>query len=158
MSASNKPYTIVGTEVSLFTGKLRAYLRHKNIPFQQMLSTNHVYKRLILPKTGVSMIPVIVFPDEKSVMQDTKCIIDALERIHPEPPLRPSVCEQSKQRFLSDFMELWADEWAIMIAMHYRWSFPEQRNYMLYEFGRSGGAMGKEEDIIAVGKIVFPLK
>ena len=62
-------YTLYGTEFSLYTGKARAYLRYKGIPFREVLSTLSVYRRTIVPGTGVSMIPVVETPEggQKSV-------------------------------------------------------------------------------------------
>ena len=51
---------LIGTEVSLYTGKLRCYLKYKNIPFEDVLSTNDVYKNIIIPRTGVQYIPVLM--------------------------------------------------------------------------------------------------
>ena len=52
-------YTLYGGELSYFSGKARAYLRYKGIPFDEKLATLDIYKTLILPRTGVSMIPAM---------------------------------------------------------------------------------------------------
>ncbi|KND04720.1 glutathione S-transferase [Spizellomyces punctatus DAOM BR117] len=144
-------YTLVGSHVSLFTAKLRSYLIHKGLPFQEVLPTAKVYAQVILPRTGIAMIPVLVSPDGRHVWGDTKCITDLLEENCGGMWMRPPV-DQPKQRFVTDMLELWADEWAVMCAMHYRWSFPEQRKFIEWEFGRTSGLRGTEEEICDVGR------
>jgi hypothetical protein len=57
-------------------------------------------------------------------------------------PLLPSSTAAAAAAML---LELYGDEWLVMPAMHYRWSFPEQRERLLYQFGRCvcvwGGGM-----------------
>lgn len=61
------------------------------------------------------------------VVQDTSCIVDYIEARHPA---RPAIPPSPRRRVVSRLMETFADEWLVMAAMHYRWSFPEQRTYM----------------------------
>jgi hypothetical protein len=56
-------YILIGSQNSLYTGKLRAYLRYKGIPFEEIVASQNVYKTVILPRTGVAFIPVLVCPD-----------------------------------------------------------------------------------------------
>ena len=126
-------YTLYGTEFSLYTGKARAYLRYKGIPFREKLSTLGVYKRVIKPRTGVHFIPVLESPDGEFV-QDTTDIIDFCEArfrargVYPATPC---------QRIVARLLELYADEWLLIPAMHYRWNFPEQNEaFLMGEFGR----------------------
>ena len=124
-------YTLYGSEVSLYTGKLRAYLRYKQLPFNEVLSTVGVYKKTILPKTGVAFIPVVKTPDGE-YLQDTARIIDHLEMLHSERSVVPI---GAKQRLVSELFALWGDEWLVIPAMHYRWNkdnFP----FIYQEFGR----------------------
>ena len=79
-------YKLYGTEVSLYTGKARAYLRYKEIPFEEFLSTAQAYKEVIIPRTGVRYIPIVISPDDLAV-QDTTEIIDFLEERFPEAPV-----------------------------------------------------------------------
>jgi len=123
-------YTLYGAEFSLYSGKARAYLRYKNIAFDEVLSTASVYKNIIQPKTGVKFIPVVKTPDGQ-YLQDTTNIIDLLELKHPEKPVYPST---AKQRMVSLLLELYGDEWLLIPAMHYRWNhdnFP----FIYREFG-----------------------
>jgi glutathione S-transferase len=124
-------YTLYGTEFSLYTGKTRAYLRYKQIPFDEVLASIKVYKKIILPKTGVRFIPVLKTPDGNYI-QDTSVIIDTLESEFPQYSVTPTA---PKQRLVSAIMEMWADEWLLLPAMHYRWNhdnFP----FIYEEFGK----------------------
>jgi hypothetical protein len=55
-------YVLIGSQHSLYTGKLRAYLRYKGIPFEEIAASQELYKSVILPRTGVAFIPVLVGP------------------------------------------------------------------------------------------------
>jgi glutathione S-transferase len=76
---------------------------------------------VILPRTGLGFIPILVTPEDET-LQDTSEILDELERRFPEPPLYPPT---PVQRVVAYLFELYADEFLLLPAMHYRWSFPE---------------------------------
>ncbi|MCV6620637.1 MAG: glutathione S-transferase [Cellvibrionaceae bacterium] len=127
-------YTLYGAPASLYTGKVRAYLNYKNIPYQEQISSMGVYKKIILPKTGVAMIPVVKSPEEE-YWQDSSVILDKLEQRFPSKPILP---ETPKQRVLALLFEIYGDEWLRLPAMHYRWNFPEQNlEFIKSEFGAS---------------------
>lgn len=72
-------YTLIGAAVSLYTGKVRGYLRWKNVPFRERMATREVYKHEILPRVGWPVIPVVVHDDGSGsgvTLQDTTDIID----------------------------------------------------------------------------------
>ncbi len=126
-------YTLYGTEFSLYTGKARAYLHYKGIPYREVLSTVGVYKKVIVPRTGVRFIPVLATPEGEYV-QDTTEIIDCLEQRFPERSVYPPT---PRQAVVAQLLELYGDEWLLIPAMHYRWSFPEQNEaFIMAEFGR----------------------
>src|SRR3546814_7047902 len=83
--------------------------------------------RRIPAKTGAMVMPVVVTP-EGEWLQDTTHIVDVLEQRFPDAPVLPAT---PRQRIVAELLEMWADEWWIPAAMHYRWSFPE--NYLLFE-------------------------
>jgi glutathione S-transferase len=82
------------------------------------------------------MIPVIVTPEGDTV-QDTSDILDTLERCYPEPPLYPAT---PVQRIASYLIELYADEFLVLPALHYRWSFPESATKARADFTAANGA------------------
>jgi glutathione S-transferase len=124
-------YTLYGAPLSLYTGKVRSYLIYKNVPYQEVFSSLKVYKKIIIPNTGVRFIPVLKTDDEEYI-QDTTVIIDTLEQRHTERSVIPST---PKQKLVSHLFEVWADEWLLIPAMHYRWNkqnFP----FIYQEFGK----------------------
>ena len=130
-------YILYGSEVSLYTGKIRAYLKYKQLPFTEVLSTVSVYKKIIRPKTGVTFIPVVKTPSGE-YLQDTARIIDYFEA-QTSPP--SNGCKLSivpttpAQQLVSELFALWGDEWLVIPAMHYRWNkdnFP----FIYEEFGQ----------------------
>lgn len=130
MSASGR-VQLIGAEASYYTGKVRAYLRWKGIPFDEVLATADVYRQVIIPRTGTRFIPVLIGVDGEAI-QDSTDIIDAVERQLPEPSVYPST---PVQRLVALLFEIYGDEWLVLPAMHYRWSFPENQEFLLREFG-----------------------
>ena len=131
---SDVPYQLIGTESSLFSGKIRGYLRHKEIPFTELLSSYKVYKSIIQPRVGKSIIPVVLTPTDECI-QDTTCIIDHLEALYPAHSVYPST---PKQHLVSLLLECYGDEWLVMPAMHYRWQYKRQNlRFILKEFGQT---------------------
>ncbi len=124
-------YTLYGAPLSLYTGKIRAYLIQKNIPFDEVFSSLRVYKKVIIPATGVRFIPVLQTP-EGEFLQDTAVIIDHLEQNFTALPAMPKT---PTQQLVTRLFEIWADEWMLIPAMHYRWNkdnFP----FIFEEFGK----------------------
>lgn len=114
-------YRLYGAEVSYFTAKVRPALRYKRVPHVQLLATPHAYKEVIIPRTGLAFIPVVITDDDQ-VWQDTSVILDHLEARFPDPPLYPA---DPVLRVAAYLFELYADEFMVLPAMHYRWSFAE---------------------------------
>ena len=125
-----KGYEFYGAEVSYFSGKVRAYMRYKRIPFSEITPTREIYRNVILARVGWPVIPVVVTPEDET-WQDSSEIIDHFEARFPEAPIYP---EGAKQKFTALLIEAWADEWLKMPAMHYRWT--KNRDFAISEFGR----------------------
>ena len=125
-------YTLYGADFSMYSGKVRAYLRYKLLDFDDVLSTADVYRKIIVPNTGVKYIPVVKTPSGE-YLQDTTNIIDHLEELPSSRSVYPTT---PKQRLVSLLLELYGDEWLVMPAMHYRWNFDSVNQPFLYkEFG-----------------------
>ena len=134
-------YILYGSEVSLYTGKIRAYLNYKQLPFTEVLSTVSVYNKIIRPKTGVTFIPVVKTPSDE-YLQDTARIIDYFEaqaRASTQADTNTNnlsvVPTTPAQHLVSELFALWGDEWLVIPAMHYRWNkdnFP----FIYEEFGQ----------------------
>ena len=108
-------------EFSYFSAKVRPALRYKRVPYVEILPTPAVYRQVIVPRTGLSFIPVLVTAEDET-LQDSSEILDALERRFPAPPLYPRA---AVLRAVAYLIELYADEFLILPGLHYRWSFPE---------------------------------
>ncbi|WP_218398547.1 glutathione S-transferase family protein [Alteromonas lipotrueae] len=134
-------YILYGSEVSLYTGKIRAYLNYKQLPFTEVLSTVSVYKKIIRPKTGLTFIPVVKTPSDE-YLQDTARIIDYFEaqaRANTQADTNTNnlsvVPTTPAQHLVSELFALWGDEWLVIPAMHYRWNKDNFR-FIYEEFGQ----------------------
>ncbi len=136
------PYRFYGSEISYFSGKVRPALRQKGVRYVEHLPTASAYRDVIVPRTGLRFIPIVVTP-EGDTWQDTSEILDALERRHPEPALYPTT---PVQRVVAYLLELYADEFLVLPAMHYRWSFPEGEKKARGDFAAAtGNSVGANE-------------
>jgi glutathione S-transferase len=137
-------YVLYGAEISYFTGKVRAYLRWKGLPFREMAANADVYREIIVPRVGFPVIPVLTTPDE--TLQDSTEIIEALERRHGEPSVTPA---SGVQRLASSLLELYGDEWLVIPAMHYRWH--RNREWAMRAFGELSVPEATPDEQLAVG-------
>lgn len=128
-------FRLYSTEVSYFSAKVRPALRYKRLPFVDLLSTREAFRKVIRPRTGLGFIPVLLTPDDE-VLQDTSVMLDELERRYPDPPLFPRT---PVQRVVSLLWEVYCDEFMLLPALHYRWSFPESEAKARADFAASTG-------------------
>ena len=88
--------TVYGSKVSYFTGKLEAYLRFKEIPYQYQPMTVEYFNRIVPEKTGAQQMPAVEFPDGRWAT-DTTPIIRWFEGEHggmsviPDDPVQAFV-------------------------------------------------------------------
>jgi glutathione S-transferase len=139
-------YTLYAAPVSLFSGKARAYLRWKGIPFTEVLSTPEVMKEILMPVIGWPVIPVLKTPDG-ILIQDTADIINHIENRHAGPSVMP---EGSVQKFATELLHTFADQWLTLPAMHYRWNYNEEWTYSA--FGKTALPAATAADQYKVGK------
>jgi glutathione S-transferase len=111
---TDAPYRFHAFEVSYFSAKVRPALRYKGLWYEERRAD----VREILRRTGLGFIPILVTP-EGETWQDSTEIYRRLEERHPDPPLFPA---GALQRLAAQLVELYADEFAILPAMHYRWA------------------------------------
>ena len=130
-----QPYRFYAAEVSYFSGKVRPFFRYKDVPFEEVAPTPEVYRDIIMARTGLAFIPVVITPDDVT-LQDTSEILDELERRFPAPPVYPST---PVQRVVAYLIEMYADEFMVLPAMHYRWSFPESEAKARADFAHFSG-------------------
>lgn len=115
------PWRFYACENSYFSAKVRPALRFKRVFFEEILPTPKVYAEVIVPRTGLAFLPVLITPNDET-WQDTSEILDRLEAHIPEPALVPATPVQRMAAFL---LELYADEFLVLPAMHYRWGTTE---------------------------------
>lgn len=123
-------FDFYAVEPSHFSGKVRAYLRYKRIPFSEKPADRKTYIKVLVPRIGYPIIPIVVTPEGEWI-QDSTDIIDTLEARFPEAPVYPS---SPRQKLVSLLMEVYGDEWLIIPAMHYRWN--HNYDWIVGEFGR----------------------
>jgi glutathione S-transferase len=139
-------HILYGSAASLFSGKARAYLDWKQIPYSEQGPTAAIMQEKIIPAVGYPVIPVIE-KDDGTLIPDTTVIIDHFEAgaegasVYPNGPA---------QRLAALLLELYGDEWLVIPAMHYRWNYNEE--WIYGEFGRSWMPDGTAEEQYAVGK------
>lgn len=112
-----------------------------------MLATPDVYKQVIRPCTGTTIIPVLVLPgsDNKPwAIQDSKDIMNHIHAHFPTPSLRmPNT--QPCLVFMDMLAELVADEWLSLPTMQHRWGSEDVRPSYDFEFGSTMGKASPEQ-------------
>lgn len=126
------PVTAYVADMSYFSGKMEAYLRYKEIPFERVVVDASVMYRTVLPATGLMKVPVIQLADGRW-LKDTTPMIDWFEGECPEPPVVP---RDPVLRFMSKLVEDYADEWCWRSALYWRWQFPDSRRLLMGRIGR----------------------
>src|ERR1700680_1211676 len=80
-------YRIFGAEMSPYSVKTRSYFRYKAIPHQWVLR-NAASQAEYEKYAKMPIIPLVVTPEGKGI-QDSTPIIDAMEKLYPEPSIDP---------------------------------------------------------------------
>src|SRR6195952_1742712 len=110
-------YRIIGAEMSPYSVKVRSYFRYKAIPHQWVLR-NAASQAEYEKHAKIPVIPLLVTP-EGTGMQDSTPIIDAMEKLYPEPSIHP---DDAVACFISALIEEFGDEWGNKWMFHYRWA------------------------------------
>ena len=110
-------YRIFGAEMSPYSAKVRCYFRYKAIPHQWILR-NAASQADYEKYAKLPIIPLVVTPEGAGI-QDSTPIIDAMEKLFPEPAIHP---DDPVIRFVSALIEEFGDEWGNKWMFHYRWA------------------------------------
>ena len=133
---TSSPYILYGGPVSLYTGKVRSYLRQHNIDFIEVHPNSERFLKHVVPTVGRWIMPCMETPDGR-IIQDGADIIDFFEfeaRLS-DYPARPITPVHSA---VTHLFELFGGEGLLRAAMHYRWNFDEQNlSFLESEFGIS---------------------
>lgn len=132
--------------LSLYSGKVRAYLDWKDIDYHEQLATPDIMRDIIIPQVGRPVIPVVQLADG-TLLQDSTLIIDHYEAIAPSASIYPST---ALQRMVALLFELYGDEWLVIPAMHYRWHYNE--DWVHGEFGKVALPASDRAAQLAAGK------
>jgi glutathione S-transferase len=123
-------YRFYAAEQSYFSGKVRPALRAKAVPHWEILPTPDAYRRVIRPRVGMNVIPVVVTPEDET-WQDSSDILDRLDARFPDPPLLPAT---PVQRIAAHLVELYVDEFLVIVGLHWRWSHPAAATRAIQDF------------------------
>ena len=122
-------YILYSTPHSLYSGRARAYLIKRSIPFEERYITHSSFTE-IKPIAKLPTIPILVTPTGE-VIRDGAAIIDYFEStlgrlFRPVSPL---------QDIISSLFDVIGSEGLRRPAMHYRWNFPEDNDdFLFYHF------------------------
>ena len=125
--------TLYGWLVSPYTSKVRSMLAYKRIPFTDASPSALSLAFTVKPAVGRVIMPTMRLADG-TWRQDSALICDEIEAAHPDsPPTKPPGAAQA---LASSLLELHADEWLPILALHYRWNVPGNAAWAAEEFGR----------------------
>lgn len=117
--------SVYGLDLSYFTGKLQAYLRYCEIPFDYV-DLDIAAMRKVAKATGMAQMPAVQLADGRW-LTDTTATIGWMETQRTEAEVLP---HDPAQRFFSLLVEDYADEWLWRPALHYRWSYETDSRLM----------------------------
>lgn len=115
---------VYGSRVSYYTGKLEAYLRYKDHAYEVLPTFSH--PKRIATNAGAVQMPVVECADGRWMSDSTPIILE-LEKGRPTPSVIP---EDPVVQFIAFLLEDYADEWLWRPAMHYRWSYAQDRGLL----------------------------
>ncbi|MGV8997993.1 MAG: glutathione S-transferase family protein [Parvibaculaceae bacterium] len=110
---------LYGLDLSYFTGKVEAFIRYSEIPHQRVELSMRLMREAAR-RTGLAQMPAIELPDGRW-MSDSTPMIEWLDAQGDAPHVIPS---DPVQKFISELVEDYADEYLWRPALHYRWSYP----------------------------------
>lgn len=117
-----KDFILYGMQASLYTGKVRAFMRRNRIDVTERGAGHPEFTGRIMPQIGRFIIPVIESPAGE-IVQDGTDILDYLaEQGLSREPLYPA---DPVSRAAAHLFELFGNEGLLRPAMHYRWNFDE---------------------------------
>lgn len=109
-------YTVIGSEESPYSVKVRSYFRYKGIPHEWR--DRGQAAELFARHARLPLVPLVVTPDDTGI-QDSTPIIDAMEAEFPSPSIHPP---GPLAAFVSVLLEEFGDEWGNKWMFHMRWA------------------------------------
>lgn len=120
-SSQYEPYKVYLADVSYFSGKLEAYLRYREVPFERIESDVSTLVNEVYPGTGLMKVPVVRMANGQW-LKDTTPMLYWFDKLYPEASIIPS---DPYLHFLSRLVEDYADEWLWRPALYYRWMYSQ---------------------------------
>ncbi|KAK6510604.1 hypothetical protein TWF506_009707 [Arthrobotrys conoides] len=134
MTDANSQYFVIGADQSMFTQKVRAYLRNNSIPFQDVASDVKLFKTVVMPNAPYPLIPNLMVVDKDTkkirIIQDSKIIIQYVRQTHGL-----ATTKGTKRVFADMLLEMVLDDFFFVHVVNWRWGHPSQDKYLEYTFG-----------------------
>ena len=128
-------YRFYAHKISYYSGIVRPLFKYKKIPYTE-ISPGIKNAPMMFKQTGSSQIPQMITPKNEAI-QDTTVMCEYLEHNHPEPSIIPI---NPRQHMLMLMVQIFANDFMIIPAMHYRWSF-KLRNWRIVYYEFADGVM-----------------
>jgi glutathione S-transferase len=136
-------HVLWGMPASLYTGKARAALRKRRVPFDERTPGHPDFRARIVPAVGRWIIPVLECPDG-TLVQDSAMIVEHLDRVAAEGP--PSLPPDPALAAIARLLELFGGEGLLRAAMHYRRNFDADNvDFLRADFGASLAPPGADD-------------
>ncbi len=114
---------VFGSRISYYTGKLETYLRFRSLDYELLPTIGN--EREIRAGAGTVQMPIVQLEDGRW-MSDSTPVLAWFDTQQDRPSIYPS---DPAMRFVALLLEDYADEWLWRPAMHYRWSYRQDRQY-----------------------------
>jgi len=134
-------YRIFGAEMSPYSVKVRSYFRYKTISHQWILR-NAASQAEYEKHARMPIIPLVVTPEGTGI-QDSTPIIEAMEKLYPEPSINP---DDTVANFISALIEEFGDEWGNKWMFHYRWACDVDQISSAGRIARMRGPKASEQE------------
>lgn len=140
-------HILYGMAGSLYTAKVRAYLRKQGIAFRERAPAHPRFLEAAVPAVGRWIIPILETP-EGAFLQDGADILAHFEARGPRLPATPA---SPVHEAVARLFELFGGEGLLRPAMHYRWNFDAENLAFIkadFLFGLAPGVDGEAGDLI----------
>jgi len=159
------PFIFYGMQASLYTGKVRAYMRRNRIPVIERGAGHPEFMDKVFPQLKRFIMPVLVTPSGE-LIQDGTDILDYLneqglgrEPLYPDDPVMKAI---------AFIFEHFGNECMMRPNLHYRWNFDDDnlefltvsfadvlppnsdKEVMAGAFDRASGRMRKAAELFGV--------
>jgi len=124
-------YRFYGWQASFFAGKTRGYLNYKGLDYVEKSITLFDITKKIPKHTGRRAMPALE-TNQGEWFCDTPLIMEELEKRHPNPTI---LANGPVQGFVAELFQNWVDDSWLPVALHSRWSYPENYEKLNREEG-----------------------